>query len=170
LAYSAKSFKNPKIQVIWDLGIENPATLGRKKRTCHVTPPPPSSDLGHAALRNSILCAGGGRALDMATTSPKRKCFLEHIKKGNIFLYIIANLAGNINNIETYCVNSDCIEGLATTMVRGRGEGVRRLTARSHLTWATRFNVTWGSDMTWKKGPWRLGLKHWNACHKQEEF
>ncbi len=44
LTYSAKSPKNLKIQVIWDLGCGNPATLGRKNRTCHVTPsPPPSS-------------------------------------------------------------------------------------------------------------------------------
>jgi hypothetical protein len=28
-----------KIQFIWDLGHGNPATLGRKKRTCHVTAP-----------------------------------------------------------------------------------------------------------------------------------
>ncbi len=63
LTYSAKSPKNLKIQVIWDLGRGNPATLGRKNRTCHVTPTPPSS----------------------------------------------------------------------------------------HVTWATRFNVTWGSDMMWKK-------------------
>jgi hypothetical protein len=37
---------------------------------------PPSSDLVHAALRNSILCAEKGRerALDMASTSPKFKC------------------------------------------------------------------------------------------------
>jgi hypothetical protein len=54
-------------------------------------------------------------------------------KKVNIFLYIIANLAGNINNIETYHINRDCVEGPATTAVGGRGEGVRRLTARSHV-------------------------------------
>jgi hypothetical protein len=30
-----------------------------------------------------------------------------NIKKVNIFLYIIANLAGNINNIETYYVNRE---------------------------------------------------------------
>jgi hypothetical protein len=50
--------------------------------------------------------------------------FLLTYKKVNIFLYIIANLAGNINNIETYQVNRDCVEGPATTTVGGRGEGV----------------------------------------------
>jgi hypothetical protein len=44
-------------------------------------------------------------------------------KKVNIFLYIIANLAGNINNIETYHVNRDCVEGPATTMVGGGEKG-----------------------------------------------
>jgi hypothetical protein len=37
---SAKSTKNPKIQVIRDLGRGNPATLGRKNRTWHFTAPP----------------------------------------------------------------------------------------------------------------------------------
>jgi hypothetical protein len=68
--------KNPKIQVIWDLGGGNPATLGRKNGSCHVTGPP-SSDLAHAYLRNIVLCAGGrDRALDRATASPKLKCFI----------------------------------------------------------------------------------------------
>jgi hypothetical protein len=40
-----------------------------------------------------------------------------NIKKVNIFLYIITNLAGNINNIETYRVNRDYGEGPATTTV-----------------------------------------------------
>jgi hypothetical protein len=35
LIYSAKSTKNPKMQ-----GCGNPATLGQKNRTCHVTTPP----------------------------------------------------------------------------------------------------------------------------------
>jgi hypothetical protein len=42
MTYSSKSTKNLKMQVIRDLGRGNPATLGRKNRTCHVTPPPPS--------------------------------------------------------------------------------------------------------------------------------
>jgi hypothetical protein len=33
----------------------------------------------------------------------------------------------------------------------GRREGVRSLTARSHVTWAARFNATWGRETTWKK-------------------
>jgi hypothetical protein len=37
LTYSAKSTKNPKIQVMGDLGRGNPATLGRKNRKYHVT-------------------------------------------------------------------------------------------------------------------------------------
>jgi hypothetical protein len=47
---------------------------------------------------------------------------------------MIASLAGNINNIETYCVNRDCVESPVTTTVGGRGEGVRCLTARSNVT------------------------------------
>ncbi len=47
---------------------------------------------------------------------------------------LIANLAGNRNNIETYCDNRDRVEGLATIVVWGRREGVCRLTARSHVT------------------------------------
>jgi hypothetical protein len=43
-------------------------------------------------------------------------------KKVNLFILLIANFAGNINNIETYCVNRDCVEGPATTVV---GEGRR---------------------------------------------
>ncbi len=34
-----KSNKNPKVQVIWDLGSRNPATIGRKNRTCHFMAP-----------------------------------------------------------------------------------------------------------------------------------
>jgi hypothetical protein len=60
--------------------------------------------------------------------------FLLTYKKVNIFLYIIANLAGNVNNTETYCVNKDCVEGLATTMVGGSEEEICRLMARSHET------------------------------------
>ncbi len=41
LTYSAKRKKNPKMQVIWDLGRGNPATLEGKHRACHVTAPPP---------------------------------------------------------------------------------------------------------------------------------
>jgi hypothetical protein len=43
--------------------------------SCHA--PPPRSDLVHAALRNSVECVEEGRerALDMATTRPKLKCF-----------------------------------------------------------------------------------------------
>jgi hypothetical protein len=44
-------------------------------------------------------------------------------KKVNIFLKLIANLAGNINNIETYCVNRDCVEGPVTTVVGGGEKG-----------------------------------------------
>jgi hypothetical protein len=51
-----------------------------------------------------------------------------------MFLYIIANLTGNINNIETYHVDRDCVEGPVITMVWGRRKGVRCLTARSHVT------------------------------------
>jgi predicted ABC-type exoprotein transport system permease subunit len=57
-------------------------------------------------------------------------------------MYLIANLAGNINNIETYHVNRDCVEGLATTTVGGKGVRVRCLMARSHVTKSDRFNVT----------------------------
>jgi hypothetical protein len=94
LTYSAKSTKNLNIQVIWDLGPGNPATLGRK-----------------------------------------------------------------------LIVSKETVEGPATTAM-GVGEK-GRLTARSHVTWSTRFTVTWGSEMTLKKGPWLLGLtlstpKH---CH-----
>jgi hypothetical protein len=64
---------------------------------------------------------------------------------------MFASLAGNLNNIETYCFNRDCVESPVTTAVGGRGEGVCRLTAKPNVTWATRFNVTWGSDLTWKK-------------------
>jgi hypothetical protein len=32
------------------------------------------------------------------------------------------------------------------------------MASRSHVTWATQFNVTWGSEMTRRKGPWLLGL------------
>ncbi len=45
-----------------------------------------------------------------------------------------ANLAGDINNIETYCVNRDCVKVPSTTTVGGRGEVVYRLTVRSHVT------------------------------------
>jgi hypothetical protein len=50
---------------------------------------------------------------------------LTYQKNVNIFLYIIANLVGNINilklNIETYHVNRDSVEGPATTTVGGEG-------------------------------------------------
>ncbi len=59
----------------------------------------------------------------MATASPKLKCFFKHIKKVNIFLYIIANLAGNINNIETYRVNRDVSRALQELRCRGREKG-----------------------------------------------
>jgi hypothetical protein len=39
LTYYRKSTKNPKVQVILDLGHGNPATLGRKNRTCLVMAP-----------------------------------------------------------------------------------------------------------------------------------
>jgi hypothetical protein len=48
---------------------------------------------------------------------------LETYKKVNIFLYIIANFAGNINNIETYPVHRDCVEGPGTTLVGGGEKG-----------------------------------------------
>ncbi len=44
-------------------------------------------------------------------------------KKVHIFQYIIANMAGNINYIETYCVNRDCVEGPVTTVVGGEEKG-----------------------------------------------
>jgi hypothetical protein len=97
LTYSAKSTKTPKIQVIGDLGCENPAILGRKNRTCHVMAPPVLTWRMQLFVTVHILCAGGVRAHDMATSSPKLECFFKHIKKANIFLYIIANLAGSIN-------------------------------------------------------------------------
>jgi hypothetical protein len=50
-------------------------------------------------------------------------------------------LAGNINNIEAYCVNRDCVDGPATTVVGGQGGGLCWLMAKSHVT----------SEMTWKK-------------------
>ncbi len=91
-----KGKKIRKMQVIWDLGRGNPATLERKNRTCHVTPPPPSSDLA--------LGAEGGRerALDITTNIPNLNVSFKFSKKVNIFIYLIANLAGNRNNIETY--------------------------------------------------------------------
>jgi hypothetical protein len=47
---------------------------------------------------------------------------------------MIASLAVNINKIETYCVNRDCVESPVTTAVGERGEGVRRLKAKSNVT------------------------------------
>jgi hypothetical protein len=49
-------------------------------------------------------------------------------------MLLITNMAGNRNNIESYCDNRDRVEGLATTGVGERREGVRHLTARSHVT------------------------------------
>jgi hypothetical protein len=49
----------------------------------------------------------------------------------------IANLAGNINNIETYRVNSDCVEGPGTTRVGEWGEGVCR-SQRSQISLPSR--------------------------------
>jgi hypothetical protein len=40
-----------------------------------------------------------------------------------IFVYIITNLAGNINNIAAYHVNRDCLEGPAITAAGGGEEG-----------------------------------------------
>jgi hypothetical protein len=55
-------------------------------------------------------------------------------KKVNILMQLIANLAGNRNNIEMCRDNRDRVEGPATTAVGRRREGVYRLTARSHVT------------------------------------
>ncbi len=70
----------------------------------------------------------------MATNIPNLNVSFKFSKKVNIFIYLIANLAGNRNNIETYRDNGDRVEGPATTAVGGRREGVRRLMARSHVT------------------------------------
>ncbi len=44
----------------------------------------------------------------------------------------------------------------------GREGGVRHLTARYHVTWASRFNVTWGSEMMWRKRAVAVRLKNKN--------
>ncbi len=60
LTYSAKSTKNPKIQVIWDLGRGNPAILGRENRSCHVAAPPVLTWRMHLFITVSCLRGGGG--------------------------------------------------------------------------------------------------------------
>jgi hypothetical protein len=70
----------------------------------------------------------------MATNIPNLNVSFKFLKKVNIFIYLIANLAGNRNNIEKYRDNRDRVEGPATTAVGGGREGVRCLTARSHVT------------------------------------
>ncbi len=68
------------MQVIGDLGRGNPATLERKNRTCHVTAPPPSSDLALGAEGRRE------RAIDMATNSPNLNVSFKFSKKVNIFM------------------------------------------------------------------------------------
>jgi hypothetical protein len=58
-----------------------------------------------------------------------------------IFVELIANLAGKINNIEAYCVNRDCVEGPAITVV-GAGEGRRGTLSHSHVDYATKRRLT----------------------------
>jgi hypothetical protein len=74
LTYSITSTKNSKIQVIWDLGRGNPSNLGRINGICHVMAP--SALTWCMQLFVTVSCVWGReRALDMATASPKLKCF-----------------------------------------------------------------------------------------------
>ncbi len=133
--FCKKYQKNWKIQVIWDLGRGNPATLGRKNRTCHVMAPPVLTWRWRIQLLLTVSCVqrrGGRGPLTWQLLAQRLNVSFNLSKKVNIVIYIIANLAGNIKNIETYCVNRDCVEGPVTTPLRGRGEGVRHLMARSH--------------------------------------
>ncbi len=55
----------------------------------------------------------------MATNIPNLNVSFKFSKKVNIFINLIANLAGNRNNIELYRDNRDRVEGPATTAVGG---------------------------------------------------
>ncbi len=55
------SIKNPKVQVIWDLGRGSPATLGRKKRTLHVTAPLALTWCTQLFVTVSFVWGGGER-------------------------------------------------------------------------------------------------------------
>ncbi len=112
---------------------------------CHATPPPPPVLTWHPVRR------GGGRGpLTWQPIAQNWRVPFNLSKKVNLFILLIANFAGNINNIETYCVNRDCVDGPAT-LVEGGEKGYAISRPRSHVTWAARFIATWGREMTWKK-------------------
>ncbi len=91
-----------------------------------MAPPPPCSDLA--------LGAEGGREryFDMATNCSNLNVSFKFSKKVNIFLLLTANLAGNRNNIETYCDNRDRVEGPATT-AGGVGENGYTVPRPGHM-------------------------------------
>ena len=70
----------------------------------------------------------------MATNSPNLNVSFKFSKKVNIFIYLIANLAGNRNNIEMYRDNRNRVEGPATTAVGGGEKGYAISRPRSHAT------------------------------------
>ncbi len=59
----------------------------------------------------------------MATNSPNLNVSFKFSKKVNILMYLIANLAGNRNNIEIYRDNRDRVKGPVTTVVGGGEKG-----------------------------------------------
>jgi hypothetical protein len=99
---------------------------------------PPSFDLNHTALCNSILCVEVGRRGGPLTWQPLTQnlnvSFIYQKSKYVCIKTVIANFLHNVNNIEAYHVDRDCVKGPATNVVGGKGGGVRRLTAKSHVT------------------------------------
>jgi hypothetical protein len=80
------------------------------------------------------VCGGGGRGPLTWQPLAQNLNVSFNFKKENIFIELIAILAGNMNNIEAYHVNRVCVEGPATTGVGGKEGGVHCLMASSLVT------------------------------------
>jgi hypothetical protein len=162
LTYYTKHTKNPKIQVIWDRGCGNPATLGRKNRTFHVTSPLVLTCCMQFFLPVSYVCVGGGgeerKPLKWQLLAQKLNVSFKFTKKSKFIPITNCQLAGNMNNIEAYRVNRDCVEGPATTLV-GRGEKGYTV-SRPGLMWPELPGSLWPEAVRWheKKGPGLSGL------------
>ncbi len=125
------------------------ATLGRKNRTCHVTGPSGLTWRTHLFLTVSCVRRGGGRGpLTWQPLAQNLNVYFNLWKKVIMFLELIANLAGNVNNIETYCVNRDCVEGPVMPAVGGGEKGYTN--SRPGLMWPELPGSMWPEVVRWR--------------------
>jgi hypothetical protein len=152
------STKNTQIHVKWDMGHGNPATLGRKNRTCHVTAPPVLTWCTQFFVTVSCVLGGWRGPLTWQPLSQNLNVSFNLSKKRKCIPIYNCQLGRKHKQYWNFV----SIETVSRALQQLRwGEGRRGMLSHGQVSYDLSYQVQ--CDLRqWhdveKKGPWRLVL------------